>query len=223
MGYRRDPFAVDEWYHCYNRGIDKRVVFESERDCERFVEALYLCNDDESTERSYFDHIPHNEIFERDRSSPLVAIGAYCLMPTHYHLLLREIVDNGISRFMHKLGTSYAMYFNTKNARTGNLFNKPFRSRHVSDDRYFRHVAQYIHLNPAETFEKDWKEGKVSSLSKLEHKMREYRFSSFQDYYRADRVEYEILDVDAISIIRNGMPPMRNILREAHAYYQKLP
>lgn len=223
MGYRRDPFAVDEWYHCYNRGIDKRVVFESERDCERFAEALYLCNDSDSGERSYFDHIPHKEIFKRDRSAPLVAIGAYCLMPTHYHLLLREIVDDGISRFMHKLGTSYTMYFNAKNERSGNLFNKPFRSRHVSDDQYFRHVAQYIHLNPAEIFEKGWKEGKLTSLSKLENRMRQYRFSSFQDYYRSDRIERDILDAGAMALIRHGMPPMKDMLNEAHGYYRGLP
>ena len=82
-------------------------------------------------------------------------ILAYCLMPNHFHLLLQDALPagGGISKFMQKVGTAYTMYFNASRERAGNLFVKPFRSKHVSDDRYFKRVAQYIHFNPIELME----------------------------------------------------------------------
>src|SRR3989344_1270124 len=117
MAYRRIAFAPDEWYHCYNRGVDKRTIFEEPRDYERFLEALYLSNATESIPRGTFQHLPHSEIINLERTEPIVAIGAYCLMPNHFHLLIKESVEGGISRFMHRVGTSYTMYFNIKRKR----------------------------------------------------------------------------------------------------------
>ena len=222
MGYRREPLAVGEWYHCYNRGLDKRVVFNDTVDYERFLQALYLSNSSEPTDRNAFEHIEHPRVFLRNRSAPIVAIGAYTLMPNHFHILLQEIVEGGITRFMHKLGTSYTMYFNIKNKRNGNLFAKPFRSRHVSKDGYFKHVAQYIHLNLAELFEREWRSGKVASPSTLEKNMRAYRFSSLQDYCGIRRVERVILNEDSVRTISEGLPTLMRSLRDAEAYYAGL-
>ena len=166
MGYRRVPFQSDEWFHCYNRGIDRRTVFESENDSNRFLKLLYLAN---SRENVRLDDLSDDidTIVGRPRADSLVSIGAYCLMPNHYHLLLKEISGSGISRFMQKLGTAYTMYFNIRHGRTGNLFIKPFRSRHVGEDRYFQRVVNYIHLNPAELFESGWKKGSVRNMDRL--------------------------------------------------------
>ncbi len=146
----RDQFAHDEWYHCYNRGVDKRRTFVSSRDYERMQELLYLANSSTALHRSNHKHIVHESVFTIPRGDPLVSIAAYCLMPNHLHLLLKQEVEGGIPTFMRKLMTGYTMYFNSKHRRVGNLFYKPFRSRHVPDDRYGQHVYNYIHANPWE-------------------------------------------------------------------------
>jgi len=210
------PFQENEWFHCYNRGIDKQVVFKSDDDAERFLKLLYLAN---STGGLHVDNLSMKteRIVERPRPQTLVSIGAYCLMPNHYHLLLKEISEGGISRFMQKLGTAYTMYFNLKHDRTGNIFMKPFRSRHVGEDRYFQHVVNYIHCNPAELYEPGWKRGTVRSMERLERRLREYRYSSFPDFAGERRVIAAILSRDAFDVyVRNS--PME-ILRDARAYY----
>ena len=222
MAYRRVPLAPGEWYHCYSRGVDKRRVFSAVKDYERFLQALYLSNDTGATNRPNFQHLCHEAIFELPRNKQLVAVGAYCLMPNHFHLLLKEVEEGGISKFMHKLGTSYTMYFNIKNERVGNLFVKPFRSKHVGEDRYFKHVAQYIHLNPAEIYEPRWRAGIVHSFSELETHLEAYRFSSFLDYCGSGRKERTILDTDAVNLIRDAILPLKSVLAETAAYYADL-
>lgn len=210
-------FQVDEWFHCYNRGIDKRNVFDNEYDSERFLQLLYLLNSTKTDHRSNIPNWTTEKILARDRGEPLVSFGAYCLMPNHFHLLLKEIVEGGIVRFMQKLGTAYTMYFNKKNDRVGNLFYKPFRSRHVSDDRYFQRVINYIHCNPAERFESGWKKGIVRSMARLEHDLRNYRYSSFAEYCAGGRATATILSPDGFEIHASSNP--RRMLEDARAYY----
>jgi putative transposase len=222
MGYRRVPFAIGEWYHCFSRGIDKRIVFVDRDDFRRFQQLLYLANDIAPINRDNFYHRSHDEMFRVPHSKQLVAVGGYCLMRNHPHLLLQELVEGGISKYMHKVGTGYAMYFNVKNQRIGNLMVKPFRSKHVDDDVYLRHVVQYIHLNPAEVFEHGWKKGIVKNDRHLEEKLREYEFSSMMDYFGEMRAERAILDRKAMEMISDGMPPLRTIIRESQAYYEEM-
>jgi REP element-mobilizing transposase RayT len=222
MGYRRTPFAVGEWYHCYTRGIDKRDTFESEDDCRRFIQLLYLANSSESVGREYFYYMSHTDILQRSRLTPLVSIGAYCLMKNHYHILIQETVENGISRFMQKLGTGYTMYFNEKYERVGSLFVGPFRSKHINSDPYVRRVTQYIHLNPAEMFEAGWKKGKVKNFAKLERNLLTYQFSSLPDYSGSHRPEKSILDTSAVAFLRDEAPPLREVVRDAADYYAAL-
>lgn len=199
-------FAVGEWYHCYNRGIDKRRTFESTRDYHRFVELLYLANSDKTIQRSDLS-FAHEEIFHKERGQPIVAIGAYALMPNHFHVLLRAKTENGVSLFMGKLGNAYTKYFNTKHERAGNLFMKPFRARHVGDDRYFRHVANYIHCNPAELIEFRWKEGVIRNFKTLEKKLFEYPYSSLRDHQNSTRPERAILDSNALALLQSNVLP----------------
>ena len=223
MGYRREPFEVGEWYHCYNRGIDKRSVFGSEFDSDRFLQSLYLCNNADAVGRSDFDHYKHARIFQIERLEPLVAIGAYSLMPNHFHLLLQEITDSGISRFMHKLGTSYTMYFNEKNTRVGNLFYKPFRSRRVSRELHFRHLPHYIHLNPIELFEPGWKKGVTKKqLRDIERELSEYRFSSYMDYRGGKRPEGAILAPAVRELFMEELADTMSVLSDAKGYYAAL-
>ena len=215
----REPFGVGEWYHCYNRGVEKRKTFEDERDANRFLMLLYLANTTKPVH--LFDtHKPKlTKAFETDRGRPIVAVGAYCLMPNHFHLLLKEVNEGGITKFMSKIGTAYTMYFNARNKRVGNLFMKPFRSRHIGDDRYFQHVLEYIHCNPAELYEPGWKAGKVRNARSLEGKLISYPYSSFGSY-TGNKAANPILSSDGFEVA--DQQPVSRMLEDARAYYAQI-
>src|SRR3989338_5014391 len=149
---RKVSFAEGEFYHLYNRGVDRRIVFENESDKKRFVLLLYLCN---GKIPFRFDRLPEwkgttsleliKAALSENVDSPIVAIGAYCLMPNHFHLLVREMTENGTSKFMHRLSTAYTMYFNVGRKRSGALFQGRFKAEHAKNDRYLKYLFSYIH------------------------------------------------------------------------------
>jgi putative transposase len=198
-------------------------VFDDEDDARRFIELLYLANDTRPILRGNFYHLKHKDILVMPREHQIVSIGAYSLMRNHYHILIREITDGGITKFMQKVGTGYGMYFNEKNDRVGNVFVKPFRSKHVSTDAYLYSVAQYIHLNAAELFERGWKHGKVSDMVELRKKLSRYPFSSFPDYTSdTSRPELNILNESARTILRDRLPELERVLNEMRDYYAEV-
>ena len=208
-------FGIGERYHCYNRGVDKRVTFLDNQDIKRFVSLLYLANDSSSIDLRGIDLL--SKAFSHVRKEQLVAIEAYALMPNHYHLVLREIREGGISTFMQKLGTAYTKYFNVKYGRVGNLFVKPFRAKHVPDDRYFQHLVRYIHLNPAELFERSFKEGKVLDRDALEQNLLEYPHSSLLDYVGGNRSERAILNPEVFGVVQHIS--LQELIQNAAEYY----
>lgn len=222
----RTPFAPDEWYHCYTRGVDKRKVFESDADYNRFLQLLYVCNSRTPIHRSNFVGATPEHIFSVERGEPLVSVGAYSLMPNHFHLLLKDLSESGdgVSKFMQKLGTSYTMYFNKRRDRVGNLFVKPFRSKHVHDDSYLGRIAQYIHFNPIELFEPGWKQGSVRSTRAIERRLNEYEFSSLPDYSREGKARPQkvILDEEIMEFLEDGRPSLAESLDEMREYYASL-
>lgn len=223
MGYRREPFAPGEWYHCYTRGIEGRKTFETKYDYERFIEALYVHNSERKIERGDFYHKCHEDILSLERGRPLVAIGAYALMGNHFHLLLKEIQEGGITKFMQRVGTSYVMYFNSKHERIGNLFVKPFRSKWIAHESYLEKIVQYIHLNPVEIFEPEWKNGVVHNISELMQKITEYPHSSLPDYLSLTRPQGNLLAWDEIdNLLGTHMPPLKKLIHEMQGYYAKL-
>lgn len=183
---RRTPFAPGEYYHLYNRGTDKRIIFLDDADHERFVTLLYLSNSGIPIHRSDYGTRMHKDLFLVSREMTLVDIGAYCLMPNHFHILLREHSEGGVSMFMQKLLTAYAMYFNKKYARTGTLFEGPFRGAHVERNDYLKYLFAYIHLNPIGIIDAGWKNKKILNKSIAEKFLAEYPYSSFRDYAHAD-------------------------------------
>ena len=212
----RPPFEIEEWYHCFNRGVEKRKVFEDELDANRFLMLLHLANGDESVELFNERKPKLDKAFAIERGEPIVAVGAYCLMPNHFHILLKETSEGGISSFMRKLGVAYTMYFNARNERVGNLFLKPFRSRHVATDGYFQQVLQYIHCNPAELWESGWKAGRVRNIRLLEKKLIEYPYSSLR-HFAQDKHITPIISSDVFKAA-NQLPVLQ-MLEEAQAYY----
>ena len=224
MVYRQEIFGIDEFYHVFSRGIDKRNVYMDERDFERFEKLLYLANDEQSpVNLELLKHLTPKEIFSLPRKKPLVAIGAYCLMDNHPHIVMQEKSDGGISKFMQKVGTGYTSYFNRKYDRIGNLMVKPFRAKHISDDAYLRRVVQYVHLNPAEILEPNWKQGEVGSIETLERRLMAYTHSSLPDYFAtahsAPRFQKAILDEDVYNMISSDFPSLKSVLKEAAIYY----
>lgn len=221
MAMRKTEFAVGEWYHCYNRGVDKRITFEDEWDYRRFLEYLYLVNTGTPLHRADLDVNSLEEILLLPREGTLVVIGAFCLMPNHFHFVLKEIEEGGITKFMHKLGTAYTMYFNARYERTGNLFVKPFRSRHINNDTYFQHLINYLHCNPAELYELNWKNEKITDLETLIAKLTEYPYSSLAAYEDTRSPLRAILDEEVFDIVRTI--PAKRMITEARAYYLENP
>lgn len=198
---RKDPFITGEYYHIYNRGIDKRIIFKSKNDYERFIMLLYICN---STEQSFRldnltnqQHKRFEEILVLDKNKPLVSIGAWCLMTNHFHLLIRQEVDGGITKFMRKLGVGYSMFFNIKYQRKGALFGGLFKSKLIGvDDNYMRHMFAYIHLNALDIEFPKWEDNLNKSSTKMKNFLESYRYSSYQDYIDKNRIEKNILQKD---------------------------
>ena len=194
-------FALDEYYHLYNRGVDKRIVFENDSDYKRFVLLLYLCN---GTSPVRFNSLSNwkgvtspelvKVVFDYDRGKPLLALGAYCLMPNHFHILAREISENGISVVMQKVGTAYTMYFNGGRERTGALFQGVFKSEHANNDEYLKYLFSYIHLNPVKIIEPNWKKEGIADEQKIKQHLTSYPYSSYMDYLGVKREFSKILD-----------------------------
>ena len=181
---RKLKFSLSEFYHLYNRGVDRRVIFENAQDYKRFLVYLRLLNDEGSVRVNniFTSDKSVAEIYNIEQKSPLVAIGAYCLMPNHFHLLVTPLVEGGLSRFMQRLQTAHTMYFNQKYERTGSLFQGTFKAEHVDDDVYMRYLYAYIHLNPAKLKDPLWKERKSRDFQKMEDFILTYPYSSVGEY-----------------------------------------
>ncbi len=213
--------AVGSWYHCYNRGVDKRAIFDSDKDYGRFMLQLFISNGNKNIKVS---DLPDEDfetlvsLYDQKRGEPLVEIGAYALMPNHVHFLVREIVTHGTALFMQKVFTGYTMYFNNKNKRTGALFAGSFKSKHIEDDRYLKQVLPYILLNPIELFEPRWKSGHhVTPSSFL--RVSKYPYSSMADFTQ-DGATSPITTTDWTEYY-DSVPTFAQMLTDAQAYYNE--
>jgi len=215
--------VTDEWYHCYNRGVDKRIVFLDDADYERFLTLLYVCNGtqivriSDSRAHALYDFLSRETL---PHGSHLVHIGAYALMPNRMHLALKQIQDNGISRFMQKVFTAYTMYFNLKYGRTGSLFAGTYKSRHVADDVYLKHLLSYILLNPIDLY-KDQGAQPQMNLSGVKEFITTYPFSSAPDFFGHVRPEKKILGED-IAPYFDTKPTIDDLLPLSNKYTEFL-
>lgn len=163
-------------YHVYNRGVDKRQIFLDDADRVRFQNGLMLFNDHGRRKDYSIKSIAN----VRPSENPCVEIVAYCLMPNHYHFMLKQLVDGGVSEFMHRVGNGYTKYFNERYERSGGLFEGAYKIKRVETTGYIQHLSRYIHLNPLEldaiwnTGQRTWAEANAA--------LKEYRWSSFRHY-----------------------------------------
>jgi len=193
---RTISFATDEYYHIYNRGNDKRVIFQDENDRRRFIHLLYLTN---GINPIVVRDLYPSKVYTYERGEALVSIGAYCLMPNHFHILLRAKSPEGVSLFMRKLSTGYSMYFNLKYKRTGRLTEGPFKAVHIESDTHLKYLFAYIHLNPLKLLEANWK-NTIAQIQMNSHALQylhSYPYSSFLDYTNVIRTENSILTKEA--------------------------
>ena len=215
MSSRNFDFSIGEFYHVYNRGTDKRIIFNDEYDKQRFIHLLYLCN---SQKNIVYRDILAEEIYQQELDSTIVDIGVYCLMPNHFHLLLHEKVEDGISLFILKLLTAYATYFNKKYERTGSLFEGKFKATHADSDEYLKYLFSYIHLNPVKIIDPKWKENGISDRAKAKKYLDSYVQSSYLDYTGTKREESRILNKAAFPQYFRNNKEFNNYLNEWLAF-----
>jgi len=146
---RKVKFLNGKYYHIFNRGVDKRDIFSNKFDVFRFIQSMDVFNNVDTG----------NDIFYKNRSkklnvgyrvphkNKLVNVICYCLNSNHYHFILEQLVDNGISDFMKRLGGGYSVYFNEKYKRSGALFQGRFKAVHIESDSQLLHDSVYVNLN----------------------------------------------------------------------------
>ncbi len=203
MAIRKVPLVEGEYFHIYNRGNSKQEIFLDDEDRQRFLKLLYICN---STKRIDFrrDIVKKKIVaWEFDKGKPIIAIGAWVLMPNHFHLYITSLLSeallptgNAITDFMQRVLTSYSKYFNAKYQRTGSLFEGKFKSTHINRDPQAQYLFSYIHLNPLKLIDSKWKIEGIKDEKKALEFLNNYKWSSYQDYLMSTRPEGKIINRD---------------------------
>ncbi len=177
MPGREIPLVTSEIYHVFNRGVAGLPSFCNKRNYTRAIETLlFYQNKKLPMKYSHFLSISNalRETFLENLAEEkdfLVEIIAYCLMPNHFHLILKQVNDNGISKFMGNFANSYTRYFNTREDRFGALFQGKFKAVRIETDEQLVHVSRYVHINPYTSYV-------VKTLAELEN----YPYSSLPEY-----------------------------------------
>lgn len=162
---RKISFVNDEYYHIFNRGVDKREVFSCDYDYQRFLKSLDLFNNVEPIYSLYLNDWRKNKglleakpLKHLKDARRLVEIIAYCLNPNHFHLILKQLEENGISEFMKRVSGGYTGYYNRKYDRSGSLFQWPFKSSHIDSNELLLYLSVYVNANhQIHSYpEKDW-------------------------------------------------------------------
>lgn len=177
----KTKIVVDEYYHVYNRGNNKQNIFFEERDYIRFLFLILYFQGGDSVYNigrhvsNYVRHRMFNIDFEKISKNKKVELLAFALMPNHFHFILKEKEQGGISKYLQRIQNSYTKYINTKNRKNGHLFQGSYQSVHVTSNEQLLHLSAYIHRNSREI--KKWK-GKEDV----------FPWSSFTDYIKKNRL-----------------------------------
>lgn len=178
-------FETGEWHHIFTRGNGKMDVFRDEQDYENFLKRLGLVfgkNDDASarTGEPFVQAVPGRPLYRRERWTPgairitpfepdAFSIAAHCLMPNHFHFLIRQNSEASISKLFLKLLTSYSMYFNRKYNHVGHVFQDRFKAVRIEDDTQLKHVSAYVHVNP--------------KIAGLVRDLKKWKYGSYPEYF----------------------------------------
>ena len=175
MPVRKTILATGEIYHIFNRSLRHTSLFNDKREHALFLSALtYYLQATPPVKFSLFRQ--QTQKYPLDLSQTLVKVLAYCVMPNHFHLLLKQHQENGIRVFLHRLTSSYGRYFNVKYDQKGPVFESRFKAVRVEDDEQLIHVSRYIHLNPVTGY--------------LVKDPRDYPHSSYKIYLGKERSKF---------------------------------
>lgn len=166
MPYRLTPFINQNYYHIFNRGVEKRKIFLNDRDYQRFLQTLYYYQFSGPKPRFSTHRVFKSKDFYKNPK--IIEIVCYCLMPNHFHLLIKQIKNGGVQEFINKISNSYTKYFNTKHKRVGYLFQGTFKAVPVETDEQLIHLSRYIHLNPY--------------VSGMTNNLETFPYSSYKDF-----------------------------------------
>lgn len=192
--------ANGEIYHIFNRGTEKRNIFACKKDYERFIVNLILFN---TASQNTIKNISRYDIecaCQKIPDSALVKIHAFSLLPNHFHLMLEQVVENGVARFLHRIEMSYSLYFNKLYSRSGNLFQGAYKIKHIDNDAYLLYLPLYIHLNALDLLEseRNWKEKGIINKSRSVDFLKTYPWSSLREYLNKQNYPFicrEIIDI----------------------------
>jgi len=169
-------FTEGEFYHIYNRGVEKRDIYLDKADYERFLEGLFKFNNNKPVELRNLDKAGSPEIVSPEEK--LASIISYVLMKNHFHLLINCKNEENLSNFLRKIFIGYTMYFNTKYQRSGVLFEGRSKSKHITKDNYLQHLIYYIHLNPLDYLSPKWREQEIKNAEEAKNFLANYEWSS---------------------------------------------
>lgn len=145
---RKTSFTEGEFYHIYNRGVEKRNVFLDKEDYGRFMQSMEEFNTLKPIGSIYEHSFVKPKLGSFASKLPsLVSFVAFCVNPNHYHFIIRQESGRGVEKFMQRLGTGYTKYFNNKYKRSGVLFQGIFKAVHVDSNNYLLHLSAYVNLN----------------------------------------------------------------------------
>jgi len=184
MPIKRPPLINGEIYHIVIRAIEGSKLFIDDRDYFRMICNLFEFNDDNPVSWQYRQHYENSSrsVQERKKRIMLVEILAFCLMPNHFHLVLRQLQEKGISSFMRKIGAGFGIYYNKKYQRSGHIFQGRYRAVHIKNDKQLITLFVYVHTNPAAIVVPNWKEKGINNPEKVIDFLEKYRWSSYLDY-----------------------------------------
>lgn len=185
---RKEQFVPGEYYHIYNRTLFNVPEFDDYKNCEKLKQAFLLANSTQASRAFQFLRDNKNATQEAvleiaNKGERLVDVVCYAIMPDHYHLLLKEETEGGITSFIHRCNISIAKYINIKKKRRGPLFESLFQSKHITNNEYLLHLSLYIHLNPLDFLEgKQWRKHKLQNWNKSKNNLLSYPYASLKSF-----------------------------------------
>ncbi|MEX1014074.1 MAG: transposase [Candidatus Paceibacterota bacterium] len=192
---KRRYYKINNIYHIYNRGVDKRNIFLDRRDYKRFINNIFIYNDENIKCRNlnnsyHFNKTRKNKLktrkiieIEEDNSRDIfVEVLSFCLMPNHFHFILRPKKSDGIQKFLQKLCAGYSLYFNERYSRSGSLFQGRYKDVPIEDEKHFNWIPYYIHCNPLDLKFPGWRKGNLKSIKEAIKFLDFYEWSSHLSY-----------------------------------------
>lgn len=212
---RRDViFVNNEFYHLYNRTSGAVDIFKSAKNIKRFLSLLDYYRYPQKLKFSKFNTLPREEKYKYEKTfrnqQPIIEIYAFAIMPNHYHLLVKQIKDAGIAKFISNVQNGLAKYHNIRHKRYGSVFQGPFKAKRIEKDEYLVHVSRYIHLNPVTSY--------LIEIDELQN----YPLTSFPYYLKEKNKKDDLVKTSLITAIIGSKDKYKEFVFNQSDYQRKL-